>query len=85
MIYIKRLTTEERATWSECPICMAPHGQPCAMMPGDEATFPAAVDRIGYGAHAARLFNAPQTAAIEDTGEPHGSTPNENKPISPAA
>ena len=64
MIYIKQLTTDERATWGMCPVCNVRHGEACTLSMDDFEEYP--IDDLGLGAHVARLINAPQTAAIND-------------------
>ena len=67
MIYIKRLSYEERATWATCPICEAIHGEPCAVLAADEDGY--YQSELGPGAHIARLVNAPKTAAVNNKDE----------------
>jgi hypothetical protein len=69
MIYIKRLSYEERATWATCPICEAIHGEPCAVLTNDMAGYYKSDDDMGPGVHAARLVNAPKVAAVNDNDE----------------
>jgi hypothetical protein len=65
-IYIKQLTYEERATWGTCPVCEAQHGKQCEAAPADIDYFQFDGAFSGFGAHAARLYNAPHAAAISD-------------------
>jgi len=57
-------TYEERATWGECPICHAKHGEPCD--PG--VGFPLGMTLSGRpptdGAHLGRLNNAPRRVKL---------------------
>ena len=64
MIYLKRLTTDERALFGTCPVCKAPDGEACTLSMDDFEDYP--LGDLGFGAHAARLYNAPKTAAIDD-------------------
>jgi hypothetical protein len=66
-IYIKHLTYEERATWANCPICEALHGELCAVLADDEAGY--RDSELGPGVHIGRLVNAPTTAAVNDNGD----------------
>ncbi len=68
-IYIKTLTIDERAIWGDCPVCGAKHGEPCDPTQGVSLGVSAEFAETGPCAHAARLLNAPQRAAIADTGE----------------
>lgn len=52
----RRLSWEERRTWGECPVCRAPHGEPCSSDLVEGAKSPA-------GAHIARLAVAPEFLA----------------------
>lgn len=65
--YIKKLDIEARSVWGECPACGAKPGEPCDMSQGIPLSV--SVSSTDTGTHAARLFNAPQTAAVIDTGE----------------
>ena len=62
MIYIQKLGYEERAVWGLCPVCGAAPGQPCSPIMG----IPIAPEFGAIGTHAARLFNAPKEAAINN-------------------
>jgi hypothetical protein len=64
MIYIKRITPDERAVFGTCPVCKATDGEQCTLSVQDLETWP--FDDAGTGAHVARLINAPQKAAVDD-------------------
>ncbi len=61
-IFLKQLKYEERATWGQCPVCSAAHGEMCRPDTPDTPTD----TQIGIGAHMARLVNAPIVAALSD-------------------
>ena len=66
-IFLKQLKYEERATWGQCPVCGAAHGEMCRLGTSDTPAEMPADTPIHIGAHLARLFNAPQVAALEKT------------------
>lgn len=53
----RELTYEERATFGECPVCHAPHGERCDGNQGFSFGGP----KTG-GVHLGRLNNAPRVA-----------------------
>ena len=58
MMITKELTTEERMTWGECPVCHAKHGENCD--PGMGLQLGLGIGPINpEGAHLGRLNNAP--------------------------
>lgn len=70
MIYIKYLKPDERATWGICPVCLAKAGAYCIHMPGDSLLETTDQNQLGYFTHAARLYNAPQSQAVENYEAP---------------
>lgn len=57
-----RLSWEERRKWGECPVCRAPHGEPCFSDLVEGRTSLA-------GAHLARLHLAPEFIADDPDQE----------------
>lgn len=55
----RELTYEQRATWGECPVCHALHGQPCDSSVGIPLGFTVSGTRPTEGAHLGRLQRAP--------------------------
>ena len=53
-------TYEQRATWGECPVCHAQHGEPCDGNIGFALGTTASGERPIDGAHLGRLQNAPK-------------------------
>jgi hypothetical protein len=64
LLYIKRLTYEERATWGTCPVCGATAGITCTSEPNAAVC----IEFESLGTHAARMINAPliQVVPIEE-------------------
>jgi hypothetical protein len=58
------LTYEERATWGPCPICHAPHGQPCNPEVGLALGRNAHGEIPAGGAHLGRLQRAPDRVRL---------------------
>lgn len=60
MTSVRELTYEERATWGECPVCGAPHGEFC----NPDIGFPVGRGLDGFpipgGTHIGRLRRAPR-------------------------
>ena len=70
---IRELSYEDRATWGECPVCSAPHGEWCHSEIGLQLGVKVGGGRLqtGEGAHLARLQNAPRKVREVPV---HGST-----------
>lgn len=59
-------TYEERATWGECPVCHAAHGEWCHAEIGLQLGVKVGGGRMqtGEGAHLGRLRNAPMRVRL---------------------
>ena len=55
------LTFDERATWGECPVCHASHGEYCH---AEFGTHLGSQLKTGEGAHLGRLQSAPSKIKI---------------------
>ncbi len=63
----RELSFEERATWGRCPVCSAPHGEPCDAKVGRMATNVEHNKLLVTGAHYGRLANAPYVVIENDS------------------
>ena len=62
----RETTFEERATWGECPICHAKHGEWCFAEVGFQLGMKISGGRMetGEGVHLARLSKAPMKVKL---------------------
>ena len=62
----RETTYEERATWGECPICKAKHGEWCHADVGFQFGVKVNGERMktGEGAHLSRLQKAPMRVKL---------------------
>lgn len=61
---IHELTTEERFTWGECPVCKAAHGQKCDGSIGIPLGLTVSGKLPDPGAHLSRLQAAPHRVRL---------------------